>query len=50
MNLTEIDAEPDGDVIFPTLDPGVWKEISREDFAADAQNDAACAVRVLRKA
>ncbi len=48
MHVTEVDLEPDGDVQFPKLD-AEWKEVSREDFAADAENPAACVVRVLRR-
>ena len=28
--VTEVDLEPDGDVQFPAIDPGVWRETSRE--------------------
>lgn len=30
MELTEIDAALDGDVLFPTVDWGQWREVSRE--------------------
>ena len=30
LEITEVDAEPEGDVIFPPIDPEVWSEISRE--------------------
>jgi dihydrofolate reductase len=49
MHLTEVDLEPDGDAVFPALDPAAWSEVSRETFAADAANGAACTVRVLRR-
>ena len=29
--LTEVHKEVDGDVLFPTVDKTIWKEISRED-------------------
>ena len=30
LEITEVDAEPDGDVTFPPIDPQLWSEISRE--------------------
>lgn len=30
MELTEVDAEPDGDAFFPSVDWSDWQEISRE--------------------
>lgn len=33
--LTEVDAEVDGDVTFPELDPGQWAEVSRDHHPAD---------------
>jgi dihydrofolate reductase len=30
LEITEVDAEPDGEVTFPRIDPQVWSEISRE--------------------
>ncbi len=34
--LTEIDADFDGDVRFPALEAGRWRECGREHFAPDA--------------
>ncbi|MBM6404989.1 dihydrofolate reductase [Phycicoccus sp. CSK15P-2] len=28
--VTEVDLEPEGDVVFPAIDPAVWRETSRE--------------------
>lgn len=37
--LTRIDAEvPGADTFFPELEPGEWKQLSREDHRADARN------------
>ena len=36
--LTEIKAEFEGDAFFPEIDPEKWKEVKREDFAADEKN------------
>ena len=30
LEITEVDAEPEGDVTFPPIDPQVWSEVSRE--------------------
>lgn len=29
LEITEVDAEPDGDTRFPEIDPAVWQEVSR---------------------
>ena len=37
--LTRIQADVDGaDTFFPDVDDGHWREVSREDHPADAQN------------
>lgn len=35
MELTLVDAEPEGDAFFPEWDTQLWQEISREHHAAD---------------
>jgi len=37
IHLTEIDADFEGDAVFPALEAGRWRERSREHFAATAQ-------------
>jgi dihydrofolate reductase len=38
VELTEIDAEPEGDTVLPALDPARWREVAREAHpAADGQ-------------
>ncbi len=49
MHLTEVDLAPKGNVLFPILDTRDWSEISRDEFPANEKDEAACAVRVLRK-
>lgn len=34
IELTEVDAEPEGDTVFPPLDPARWREIARESYPA----------------
>ena len=47
--LTEVDAEVDGDVFFPALNPEEWTEISRESHLPDAKNEWAYVFRVLER-
>ena len=47
LYMTVIDAELDGDVFFPPFDEGEWREISREDHAADDKHAYAYSIRVL---
>jgi dihydrofolate reductase len=37
IHMTVVDAEPEGDVSFPGLDPS-WRTVAREDRAADEKN------------
>ena len=38
MSLTLVHASIDGDVRFPAIEPGAWREISRVERGADARN------------
>jgi dihydrofolate reductase len=37
--LSEIDAEPVGDAVFPEIDPAQWREVSREPLARGPSDD-----------
>jgi dihydrofolate reductase len=37
--MTEIEADPDGDTWFPSLDPGIWVETSRNEIDADPRDE-----------
>ncbi|MDZ7735649.1 MAG: dihydrofolate reductase [Gammaproteobacteria bacterium] len=39
MYLTEIHAEVEANTFFPEFDRSAWKEISRDSYPADEQND-----------
>jgi dihydrofolate reductase len=39
LEITEVDASPEGDTFFPELDFSIWKEKEREDFSADETNE-----------
>lgn len=38
LYLTYVDAEVDGDVFFPRIDPGQWRELARESHPADERH------------
>jgi dihydrofolate reductase len=42
--ITEIDLEPEGDALFPVIDPAVWQEVSRQSFEKAEGDDAGFAV------
>lgn len=47
MRLTEIEAEPAGDVFFPKYDPAHWREIFREDHPKGGRDEHAFSYRDL---
>ena len=47
--LTEVDAAPDGDTLFPVLDKNQWREIERERREADEKNIHAMEFVVLER-
>ena len=47
--LTEVDAEPAGDVRFPAFDRSRWTEVAREAFPAGAEYDHAFVFRTLER-
>lgn len=49
MYLTEVDAEPQGDVYFPPFTEGDWKEVRREPYPAGEGDDHAFVFRVLER-
>ena len=40
LEITHVHASPEGDVLFPSIDPEVWQEISREEHFAGPNDDA----------
>ncbi|HEY7230870.1 MAG TPA: dihydrofolate reductase [Pseudolabrys sp.] len=40
LEITHVHASPDGDALFPPIDPEVWKETSREEHFAGPDDDA----------
>ncbi len=49
MYLTEVDAEPQGDVYFPPFAEEDWKEVRREPYPAGEGDDHAFVFRVLER-
>ena len=39
LEITEVDAAPEGDTFFPEIDLTHWKETAREEFPADEKNE-----------
>jgi dihydrofolate reductase len=49
MYLTEVEASPEGDVLFPPFDEAGWTEVSREAVPAGPNDDHAFVFRVLER-
>jgi dihydrofolate reductase len=49
LEITHVHAAPDGDVFFPPIDSGVWREVSRQDHPAGPQDDAPFTVAAYEK-
>ena len=49
LYLTEVEAEPEGDVLFPPFDETAWTEVSCEAVPAGEKDDHAFAFRVLER-
>jgi len=47
LYITEVDAEPAGDVVFPTFDEAAWTEVERKVYPAGPDDDHAFTYRVL---
>lgn len=39
LEITEVEANPEGDTFFPEINPKIWKEVERESFPADEKNE-----------
>ncbi|MGI9169954.1 MAG: dihydrofolate reductase [Caulobacteraceae bacterium] len=49
LYLTEVDARPEGDVVFPAFDEADWTEVSRRAHPAGPDDDHALVFRVLER-
>jgi dihydrofolate reductase len=49
MYLTEVEANPEGDVYFPPFDEGAWREARREAYPAGEDDEFPFVFRVLER-
>jgi dihydrofolate reductase len=49
LYLTEVEAEPEGDVWFPPFDEAAWTEVRRERHEAGPDDEFAFTLRVLER-
>ena len=49
LYLTEVEAEPEGDAVFPAFDEAAWKEVSSEAHPAGEKDDHAFVFRLLER-
>ena len=49
LYLTEVEAEPEGDAVFPAFDEGAWREVSSEAVTAGEKDDHDFVFRVLER-
>lgn len=49
LEVTEVDAEPEGDTFFPEINPKIWEETYRERYPADEKNDYSFAFVTYQK-
>jgi dihydrofolate reductase len=47
--LTEVEGEPEGDVLMDPLDEAQWREVSRENIPAGPEDEYATVFRVLER-
>jgi len=41
LEITRVHARPEGDTIFPAIDPTRWRETARQEFAAGSDDEVA---------
>jgi dihydrofolate reductase len=47
--LTEVDCNPEGDILFPTLDPQEWKTIQSESHKKNEKNEYDYTFKILER-
>ncbi len=50
LHMTEVDLAPEGDAVFPVIDPQLWQEVSRQTHPAGPGDEAAFAFVDYKKA
>ena len=49
LYLTEVDAEPEGEAVFPAFDEAQWREVEREAYPAGEKDEHDFVFRALHK-
>ena len=49
LYITEVEASPEGDAVFPAFDETAWVEVSSESHPAGEKDDHAFTFRVLER-
>ena len=40
LEITRVHVQPEGDTIFPRIDPAQWREVARQEYAAGPDDEA----------
>ncbi len=49
IELTEVDADPEGDTVMPAFDPAHWREVARETHPAEGERPGYAFVTLVRR-
>lgn len=49
LEITHVHASPEGDVLFPSIDPAVWRQVSYDEVRAGPDDSADFAVAVYAR-
>jgi dihydrofolate reductase len=49
LEITHVDARPEGDTLFPPIDPAIWHEVARSPPPASADGPAFAFVTYRRR-
>ena len=49
LYITEVDAEPDGDTVFPEIDPAHWSKVHEEDVPRGEKDSAETIYRIYER-
>jgi dihydrofolate reductase len=49
LEITRVHARPDGETVFPAIDPALWRETARQDCPAGPNDEASFAIVTYRR-
>jgi dihydrofolate reductase len=49
LEITRVHARPDGEAVFPTIDPALWRETARRECAAGPGDETSFAIVTYRR-